>query len=139
MTIQEAISRHLAGHAPLTTLLGGSYIYWPALIAAPDAVPERYVAFQRVRLAREDRNVALSAATLLRATVRVTSWAGSDIETAQAIADEVSTRLDLFKGLMGGASGVQIQSCEMTDERDHIDAQVGSIGVVQDFDIVFTA
>lgn len=117
MTIEEAISAHLAADAGVSSLVGNRV--YPAVAPQKPEVP--YIVYTRISSAREHSHDGASG--LARPRFQFDCASRSYIG-AMELSNAVRLALDAFQGTMGGSGGVDVHAVFIEDEQDSYDDEL---------------
>lgn len=114
MIIEQALFVELKTAAGITALVG-TRVY-PLILPQNAAFPA--ITFQKVSGSRSHSQSGPS--NLAHPRFQISCWAKGDTAypDAKGLAAQVRQAIDGFKGTMGGAGGVDVQSCELVSEVD---------------------
>ncbi len=116
MNIKEALFKHLSLSSPIAALVGDRI--YP--VALPQNPQYPCIVYRRTPpISRENSTRGYSGMTA--SLFEITAWAAdtesiSGYDSAGAVGAALWNRLHGFKGLMGGAGGVQVAVCLATDD-----------------------
>lgn len=120
MLIEEALYSHLSGYAGLVTMLADRV--YPLKMPEGCALPA--VVYQTISVQR------IINTDMVAARLQLSSWGWTVIESKQ-VAVQVRAAMKLFKGLIGGTGGVNVEISYFDNESD--DESGGAYRTLTDF------
>jgi hypothetical protein len=132
MTIEAALYTQLSTFAGLTAIVGAAI--YPMQADQSAVLP--YVTFHLISDVPE--NVMAALPTLTRDRFQFSAWAVTYLQASQ-IAAQVTSALQSFTGMMGGAGGVTVSACLKELEVDMYEGDSKTYQRITDFIIFHNA